>query len=136
MNKKQEKFYAKKAVRRGKTYCAPWCGRGCTVAEFDLATAKAKALVDKLNAIGGKWKPYVWENLGWHYEAKSAYETSTKRFHVTEHSDGSYTVWWANTTSSAKTLHRALIEARAQAQVDLVDAQQNADMIRKVIGNS
>lgn len=50
-------------------YCAPACGRKCTQAEHDLALKRAKALVAKLGA--DKWKPRVWENLGWHYAAQS-----------------------------------------------------------------
>lgn len=53
-------------VLKGKTYCAPWCGRGCTKAEYNRALAGATALARRL---GAGWKPRVWENLGWHFEA-------------------------------------------------------------------
>lgn len=60
------------AVRKGEIYCAPACGRGCTLDEYDAATRGACELVVQLNdTIGGKWKPHVWENLGWHYSAIS-----------------------------------------------------------------
>lgn len=57
-----------KPVKRGGSYCAPACGRGCTLAEFREATKRAKELVTRLSASvpEGKWTPRVWENLGWH----------------------------------------------------------------------
>ena len=55
-------------VRRGATYCAPACGRGCTHAEYMRANRSASALCASL---GGGWKPHVWENLGWHPKAVS-----------------------------------------------------------------
>lgn len=54
------------AVRKGPIYCAPACGRGCTWAEFQQATRKAKALAADL---GEGWEPEVHENLGWHFMA-------------------------------------------------------------------
>lgn len=54
-------------IRRGITYCSPGCGGGCTHAAFVQATADAEALAKRL---GPSWVPHVWENLGWHYEAK------------------------------------------------------------------
>lgn len=54
--------------RRGNVYCAPFCGRGCTVKEHEAAVAGAATLVKRL---GKAWKPRVWENLGWHYSAVS-----------------------------------------------------------------
>lgn len=50
------------------TYCAPWCGRGCTKAEHDAAQRDGAALAALL---GDGWKPVVRENLGWHYNAVS-----------------------------------------------------------------
>ena len=60
----------------GDKYCAPACGRGCTVKEH----REAVELADKLVALlGPGWKPVVWENLGWHYRATkgliTVYET-------------------------------------------------------------
>lgn len=52
----------------GQNYCSPRCGRGCTKKEHDAAVEKAKDLAEKL---GPRWSPVVWENLGWHYCAKS-----------------------------------------------------------------
>jgi hypothetical protein len=50
-------------------YCAPACGRGCTLAEFGRAHAAGAALARQL---GDGWTYHVYENLGWHYEARSA----------------------------------------------------------------
>lgn len=51
-------------IRDGTRYCSPGCGRRCTYKEFELATARAKALAERL---GVGWETDVWENLGWHY---------------------------------------------------------------------
>jgi hypothetical protein len=53
-------------VLDGDKYCAPFCGRGCTSAEHARAVEGASKLVEEL---GEGWKPRVWENLGWWYEA-------------------------------------------------------------------
>lgn len=53
-------------VRRGITYCAPACGRGCTIMEHDSAAIAAHELVE---ALGPPWKSRVMENLGWHWYA-------------------------------------------------------------------
>lgn len=74
-------------VRRGRVYCSPACGRGCTHAEFMTATRKAKALVKRL---GAGWKPCVWENLGWHYEAVKGEPVLIQ---VHPHRDGTYTIF-------------------------------------------
>ncbi|QAX92290.1 hypothetical protein HWC07_gp038 [Pantoea phage vB_PagM_LIET2] len=59
-------------VSNGEIYCSPACGADCTKAEFELAMIRAERLCERLNAMrfGFKdWKPHVWENMGWHYEA-------------------------------------------------------------------
>jgi hypothetical protein len=63
-----DRFLSLPAVRRGKLFCAPWCGRGCTWVEHQAAVAGAARLIGRL---GPGWKPRVHENLGWHYEAIS-----------------------------------------------------------------
>ena len=50
------------------TYCSPACGRGCTERAYTTAVAKADLLAETL---GSGWVPKVWENLGWHYAARS-----------------------------------------------------------------
>jgi hypothetical protein len=56
-------------VLKGKTYCSPACGHGCTKSAYDQAVRDANALVKKLRGEG--WKPEVWENSGWHFKAMS-----------------------------------------------------------------
>jgi hypothetical protein len=56
-----------KQVRsEGDIYCAKNCGRGCTVAEYQMAVQAAKNLQERL---GADWKVTVWDNLGWTYGA-------------------------------------------------------------------
>jgi len=55
-----------KPVRRGPIYCSPGCGAKCTYKAY----LKAKRDADYLaKSLGKDWKPEVWENLGWHYQA-------------------------------------------------------------------
>lgn len=54
------------AVRHGNTFCSPRCGFGCTWAAHVRATREAEALAARL---GHGWRPHVWENCGWNYEA-------------------------------------------------------------------
>lgn len=65
---KKQKPLSWEPALRGKIYCAPACGGGCTKAAHDLATARAKALAA---GMGPGWKARVWENLGWHYSVLS-----------------------------------------------------------------
>lgn len=57
----------------GDRYCSSECGRGrgrgCTWQMYQEALKNAQALAERL---GPKWKPDVWENLGWHYRALSS----------------------------------------------------------------
>lgn len=57
-----------KARRTGDRYCSPACGRGCTWAEYQDALRKGRALAKRL---GTGWRPRVWENVGWHYDART-----------------------------------------------------------------
>lgn len=56
-------------VRQGDRYCSPSCGGGCTWKEYQQAVRDADQLVKQLRGEG--WKPVVWENLGWHFQAVS-----------------------------------------------------------------
>lgn len=51
---------------RGDTYCSPRCGGRCRKRDYDYCVERAQTLA---NLLGEGWKPRVWENLGWHYEA-------------------------------------------------------------------
>lgn len=63
---RQPKDLSQTPKRRGDVYCSPRCGYGCTW----LAYQQAKSAAAKLcNSLGRGWRPRVWENLGWHYEA-------------------------------------------------------------------
>jgi hypothetical protein len=55
-------------VLKGKTYCSPACGSGCTKKAYDTAHAKAEKLAEQM---GKGWRVYVWENMGWHYKVKN-----------------------------------------------------------------
>lgn len=66
--KRKDKPLSWKPVRKGLIYCAPACGSGCTRAEFDKATLSSAALAKRM---GPRWKPEVWENLGWHWAVRS-----------------------------------------------------------------
>lgn len=54
-------------VLKGEVFCSPACGCDCKKADFDSATEKARLLA---NTLGDGWEPCVWENCGWHFEAK------------------------------------------------------------------
>jgi len=55
-------------VRKGKVYCASWCGAGCTWAAHQKAVKESKALAKRLSEhFDVPFKSEVWENLGWHY---------------------------------------------------------------------
>lgn len=54
-------------LRADGTYCSPGCGARCTKDAHDEARRNAALLV---SAMGPGWKPRVWENLGWHFEAR------------------------------------------------------------------
>jgi hypothetical protein len=64
-----------KPVHIGKVYCSPSCGGGaqwgCTVIAHDKAKRAVAALCLAIGGANSKWKPRVWENLGWHYCAIS-----------------------------------------------------------------
>ena len=57
-----------KPIRRGPLFCAPACGRGCTIAEHAEAHRRGLALAKRL---GTKWAVFVHENMGWHCGVRS-----------------------------------------------------------------
>lgn len=57
-----------KPVRKGRLYCAPACGRGCTKQEHNRAIYQARKLRDRM---GKRWRINIWENMGWHYRVIS-----------------------------------------------------------------
>jgi len=68
MTNKKAKPLSWDPVRHGDIYCSSACGGNCTWAAYQEAHKKAKALVLML---GKGWVPEVWENLGWHWVAKT-----------------------------------------------------------------
>lgn len=114
-----------KPVRRGSIYCAPACGRGCTVSEFDAAYNAAFGLA---NTLGDGWLVDVWENLGWHWGVKKG------GVKVTQNHGGCYTAFlglpneiggrWAESGKTPKeairnSLHAA--EKDVNALVDIIE---------------
>ena len=57
-----------KPQKRGRMYCSPGCGRGCTWAEYKAAEKRAQAMCRRL---GKGWKSQVFENMGWHVKVIS-----------------------------------------------------------------
>jgi len=51
-----------KVVRKGKEYCAPACGGGCTFAQYSEMKKQAEKMCKDL---GKGWKPQLTHNLGW-----------------------------------------------------------------------
>ncbi len=97
-------------VRKGKTYCAPACGRGCTHKEYLEARAAAAKLC---KLLGPAWKPRIWENLGWHYEVRLAtmtvYTATPGYYHAFYEAGQQF-------TATAGDPRVAVVEAYAQAQ--------------------
>ena len=52
-------------VLRGDIYCSPGCGGGCKKSDYDKVVEQAGLVAA---ALGYGWEPYVYENLGWHYQ--------------------------------------------------------------------
>jgi hypothetical protein len=63
------------AVLRGEIYCAPWCGRGCTLEAYNSACTAADELIARM---GDGWAPHVWENMGWHWSIQKGCVTIRK----------------------------------------------------------
>lgn len=63
----KQKKLSWKPQRSGNSYCSPACGHGCKWDEYQAAGRAAEALVARLSL---RWKPIVWENLGWHFCAE------------------------------------------------------------------
>ena len=102
------------------TYCAPWCGRGCTMEEHNLAHQEANALAENM---GDGWTPRVWENLGWHYSVRSPCDRI--RVHPHHHKGAVYSYcaylgekggiggkWTASHKNPKKAVERVIKEAQ------------------------
>lgn len=102
--------------RRGKIYCSPACGGGCTYAEYLSAKTKAAKLVKRL---GRGWKPRVWENLGWHYQAVKGDVLS-----VSELRRDCYHAYFVCGVFDGRTPQLAVSRALAHARTKIADLQE------------
>lgn len=116
-----------KARRHGDVYCAPACGCNCRYSEYVKACLGAERLAARLtNKLGKKWRPRVWENMGWHFEAvswrgciqvKEDHKWPDRRF-----SHPTFTAYVRNFpgnalfTGEGKTPEAAVEDARAEAR--------------------
>ncbi len=82
----RDEYYALRwqPLKKGLVYCAPACGANCTFEAFEKAKQDAAALCERM---GKGWKPRVWENMGWYYEAQKGCAS------VHPDRDGEYTVF-------------------------------------------
>lgn len=107
--------------RYGDKFCAPACGRGCTVDEHSRAWESATALADEL---GTGWHEKVHENLGWYYKVVSA----CGRIEVTSFGSDSFTAflseahqgggrWTGRGTTPQEAVNEALAAAREELAV-------------------
>jgi len=69
-------------VRTEEIYCSPACGGKCKYSKFEAAT---KAADELCKTMGEKWKPRVWENLGWHWCIEHTNGNATMRFCSSEY---------------------------------------------------
>lgn len=98
--------------RHGNTYCAPACGRGCTLAEYVAANKLAASLAKKL---GASWKPVVHENMGWHGRAsRGVADISLYGFGLKGYFANINGMW----TADGKTPRAAFLAALAKANAE------------------
>lgn len=100
--------------RRGAIYCASACGGSCTWAAYQKAVADADELVA---ALGGKWKPWVHENLGWHFTAvirKGGYIILSVSRHKKVYLAIVGHRWHATATTPRAAVNKAVQAARAE----------------------
>lgn len=89
-------------VLDGDIFCSPACGFRCKKADYDRALTSANALAATL---GPGWAPEVWENGGWHWEARKGNAT------VCQEDDGRFS---ADIRFSLDDVHETLVrEVRA-----------------------
>ena len=101
----------------GSTYCSPACGCRCTLAAYERTVADVDAIVASL---GDGWAPHIWENFGWHGEARNG--TISVRLDI----DGTYdadmggAMEVARWSGSGETPHAAVAAALAVAEAELM----------------
>lgn len=84
MKRKKERDWTP-VSKPGGIYCSPACGCNCKRKDYDQAVRSSEVLA---NYLGKGWKPYVWENMGWHYNV------SKGCVNVHASKDGSYTAYF------------------------------------------
>lgn len=94
---------------RGLIYCSPRCGGNCTRAAWNAAKANAARLAKDL---GPGWKPWVWENLGWHYAAQKGAAEVHEAFHGKGRRGRDLQLYWNNTPFG-----QILIKARSPREL-------------------
>lgn len=111
-----------KAVRRGQRFCAPACGRGCTIHEYNAAKRNADAMV---KALGQGWRAVLSENLGWFARAEHPASGCSVSWHDQRH-------FWATTQcagplgqvhSHASTARAAVNNVRKMLRASIVQAE-------------
>lgn len=126
-----------KPVRRGNVFCAPACGRGCTIAEYREAERKAKRLALRLSGVdtdvkSGAWKPIIHENLGWHFHvnkgAVSVYQYSITQYAACLNLNGP---WGGNMWARASSPERAVKDLLTSARKELVSMAKLAERLGK-----
>lgn len=134
-----------KAKLNGKTYCAPACGGGCTKVAYDKAVRDADALVARMRGTG--WRPFVFENLGWHYRAISGpvqvYPSSNGdgRFWVMiggnpKNNPGGLSMWTPDRIPHFKDPNRAVRVALLEVERVMADLNETLAAARKAAGIS
>ena len=123
MNKMSELSW--EPVRNGETYCSSACGGDCTIDSYLQAVENANRLCKEL---GPGWFPRVWENLGWHYSAKSA--NDQVEVHETRYTGGvHYTAYAGEKADNGDTPREAIENIRARLTRMRDEAQTNLDSI-------
>ena len=100
----------------------------CTHADFEGATKRAEELFKKL---GKGWKPRVWENMGWFWEATFKEITISNRNDDKKYDTTLDNILWVEASTPNKALRLLLAEF-----VRLRDREiQRVDQIMKAIGS-
>jgi hypothetical protein len=114
-----------KPVRRGNRFCAPACGRGCTVQEHRDAERQALKLAARLASVqtdvkGRRWKIRLFENLGWHWRITKGAVTVYKSGRTYSACFNISGPWGGNAVSFDDTPERAIKSVLDKIRVQLV----------------
>jgi hypothetical protein len=118
------------------TFCSPLCGYGCTIEEYHHAVEAGRGLAACLDAaalrapkpaLTGRWKPHIWENIGWHYRAElGCYKVWPVHDNTSSETRGwiatfAGTYSYISRRAHGKTPEEALLNVRAAVQEVLSD---------------